>query len=296
VKKMNSMQKSERRTTVSKSRWVLALIGGLALSNPSYAITAKAHVQRFCCEVNNNPPPTPDVVTELPDIATITFQESVLDDRYLRRAEASARGSFGTFSAYAFVELQANPRPGDDVGAFGRGNGALAEASLFAGDLLRVSSASLPRGTPVTLNFDLNVIGTGQVHSIFEGFVISHTGASAGGFRLQYDVSFGGTVSSRPTHLTLGATVGSLIQIEYSLQATAATFFFGLTNGVNFARSAVSDYANTAHFFAQSSTPGAFLLASSGHDYAQPAMVPLPMSGALLLPALTLIRRRRAAT
>ena len=205
------MQKFQRRTTVSKSRWVLSLIVGLALSNPSYAITARAHVQRSCCDVVNNPPPTPDVVTELPEAAIITFQESVLADRYLRRANASARGSFGTLSAYAFVELQANPRPGDVLGSFG--SGALAQASLFAGDVLRVSSASLPNGTPVTLNFDLDLVGIGRAHSKLDGLVVLHGGGSGGRFFLQHDVDADGTVSKR-THATVVATVGSLIQIE----------------------------------------------------------------------------------
>ncbi|MGE3391550.1 MAG: hypothetical protein AB7O21_16195 [Gammaproteobacteria bacterium] len=202
-------------------------------------------------------------------------------------SSATVTSQFGRISAFAIAEstgsriLPASP--------FNNGASAAAGATLF--DTFRVRSDSLAAGTPVDLVFDLVVGGNGRFDS---SYLVEQRATFNGGplgipkgISLSLSGGFdgiGGTTSG-----VIHALVGERYAIEYSLRVDATVSTSGQTEGTRFA---VSDYANTGHFYVQATDGAVFLDVESGHDYT-PAPVPLPAGGWLLLSGLILTCRPR---
>ncbi len=208
---------------------------------------------------------------------TTTFQQSLNNGLFGRKATATVDGHEGTLSAYADAEVKGVPNAN---------TGIYAEASLLGTDVFEVKSNTLARGAPVELDFELAISGNGPVFSKFQ--------VLGGLLFLSYNDPGTGPGTSSFLDNTRGsfiAKVGDSYGIEYTLKASAFASIFNLANEPNQTRFLASDYANTAHFFAQSATEGAFIVAQSGHDFTKPAPVPLPMSGVLLVSGLAVLRR-----
>jgi hypothetical protein len=198
-------------------------------------------------------------------------------------ASAEVSAFFGRVSAYATAEATGSSVAGVS------GVSAAAEATVF--DSFVVKSGSLPLGSSVALTFDLDVVGNGRFDSRYLITQISQVGGGAPNGppkRLTLELFGGFDGIGGQKSGVIQALVGEQYKLEYSLRATALVSAGNLSNATRFA---VSDYAHTAHFYAQPESGAAFLDTESNFDYTRPAPVPLPASVWMILPALGVLRR-----
>lgn len=203
-------------------------------------------------------------------------------------SQAIVSGRIGTLAGFASAEAKGSAAPFPNNGV-----NAIAQAQVF--DRLTVSSASLARGTPVELSFELFVEGSGTFFADFEITQISRADGNplnGPAKRLNLQMSgFGAAGIGGQETGTISALVGERYNIFYGLKVAASVSTFGMTGETRFS---VSDYSNTGHYFAQTDNSAVFLRAESGYDYTAPAPVPLPMSALLFAPAiLTLALRHK---
>lgn len=285
-----------------KRRLRLALLLGAALGAPSLAAAAAAvrggaEAMLGCCSITGNTTLDGDTFamsgTGPGDRSASHFVQRTFPNDItpvlglLASAEVSA--SFGRVSAFASAEAKGSSVVGVT------GVSAAAQATVF--DSFVVKSGSLAPGSKVDLTFDLDVAGNGRFNS---GYLITQISQVGGGplngppKRLNLELFGGFDGIGGQASGVIQALVGEQYKLEYSLRAEALV---SAGNMLNTTRFSVSDYANTAHFYAQPGSADAFLQVESGFNYTRPAPVPLPASvWMMMVPALGLLRRvRRSA-
>jgi len=194
-------------------------------------------------------------------------------------SSATITAEIGRIAGYASAEATGSTVPGILAST-----SAGAEATAF--DTLSIESATLERGTPVDLVFDLVISGNGRFSSRFLITQISRAdnlpmNGPPKQLNLQVNGSFDGIGGQKSG--TIQALVGERYRLEYSLEVTAYVSTFNMANETRFQ---VSDYSHTALYFAAPSSSAVVLRAESNFDYTPPAPVPLPGAAMLLLSAL----------
>lgn len=200
-------------------------------------------------------------------------------------SSATVTVEFGKISAYASAEAKGFSQPNV--------TGVSAAAGSLVFDSFVVTSNTLAPGSLVNLDFDLAVEGSG---GFFADYLVKQIGKVGGGplngpaktLTLQLSGNFDGIGGQK--HGSIQALVGEQYTLEYELRAYAQVTDNNLTGGT---KASVSDYAHTAHFYGQSSTPGVVLNTASGFDYSRPTAVPVPAGiWLLVLPAVLSTSRR----
>ena len=223
---------------------------------------------------------------------------------FILSGQASASATLGSLHAAVSVQITgAGFPPGGNFTApsiGGRGQAAV-------DDILRVKSATLPNGTPVTINtlFQVTGAGGGRLDLNITGFgtknneQFGHIGSLFNGGDAASDAGPLGIESLTSSRGSFNTYVGDILHVTYSLEAFTRQFAIGwrpidVLNG----RARDSFYLNSAHLFIEPSNPALDIALDNGtgFSYAFPAAVPLPASVGLLLPALGLLLRRRTIT
>lgn len=186
---------------------------------------------------------------------------------------------------------------------------ASAQASAGYTDTVRVTSATLPLGTPVQLtitqSLTFSLLTSGSVQARRAGIFAQ---LLAGGLdALELYQCVGNTfanctpANSDAIDQTLTASgvlstrVGAAVTLSGSMGSwTAATVGLSVAQAGYVASAASVSGLNSAHTFIDSQTPGVTLLADSGHNYAALA-VPEPAPLALLLAGLGVLAVRARA-
>lgn len=276
----------------------LTLLLGAALGAPSLALAAAAvrggaEAVLSCCGITGDSVLSGDTFSITGNgpgdrSASHSVQRTFPNDinpvlGLLASAEVSAH--FGRVSAFASAEAKGSTVAGVS------GVSAAAEATVF--DSFVVKSGALALGTGVDLTFDLDVVGNGRFNSRYLITQISQVGGgplNGPPKRLNLEL-FGSNSATGIGGRTSGvihALVGEQYKLEYSLRAEALVTTGNMSNTTRFS---VSDYANTAHFYAQPVSGAAFLQTESGFSYTRPAPVPLPAGAWLMISALWVTRR-----
>jgi hypothetical protein len=184
------------------------------------------------------------------------------------------------------------------AGSAGFTSGAVATGIAKFSDDLTITSDTLPFGTPVTLEFSMNLNGT-TVFDTFNPFPsatgldssIFLIGQVAGVSRVYHELHrFGRAVQvTGNTMFTVNSTVGATLTLIGTLDINVRSDFQALAN------SGLSDYLDSARFFATPDDPEVSIVSASGHDYSipEPEHCALGFGGALALFALW---RRRVSS
>ena len=276
----------------------LALLLGAALGTPSLALAAAAvrggaEAVLECCSITGNTTLDGDTFVTSGNgpgdrSASHFVQRTFPNDiapvlGLLASAEVSAH--FGRVSAFASAEATGSSVVGVT------GVSAAAQATVF--DSFVVKSNGLPPGSTVDLTFDLDVAGNGRFNSRYLITQISQVGGGplngpAKRLNLEVFASDPATGIGGQKSGVIHALVGEQYKLEYSLRVEALV---SAGNMLDTTRFSVSDYANTAHFYAQPESADVFLQVESGFHYTRPAPVPLPASAWLMMSALWVTRR-----
>jgi hypothetical protein len=176
------------------------------------------------------------------------------------------------------------------AGSAGLTSGASAVGiAKFADDLL-ITSETLPLGAPVSIQFFMNLEGT----TVFDSFssLPSNTGLDSsiiltgavtgqvGSSHTYHELHrYGRAVRvTGDTTFTVDSTVGSTLTLFGMLHISLRSDFQSLAN------SGLSDYLDSARFFATPNRPEVSLVSASGHDYSaipEPEHYGLALAGAL---------------
>jgi hypothetical protein len=154
----------------------------------------------------------------------------------------------------------------------------------FSDDLL-ITSESLPLGTPVSIQFTMNLEGT----TLFDSFssLPSNTGLDSSIFligqvngtgHVYHELHrYGRAVNvTGDTTFTVGSAVGASLTLAGTLDINVRSDFQSLAN------SGLSDYLNSAKFFATPADPAITIVSASGHNY---SAIPEPGQAALVVGA-----------
>jgi len=274
----------------------VALCGALGLLQPAMAASVRGSAGAGLGDVTGNSQfPGNSFSTSVPGPHSI---DAFFQQVFVNPANEPVLGVLSTATITAEIGRLAGYASAEATGSFVAGvlarPSAKAEGTAF--DRITVESATLAPGTPVELTFDLVVSGNGR---FFADFRVTQLGTPGGQVpkRLTLDMSgsFNGIGGQRTG--TIQALVGERYNLEYGLSVTALVSTVGLVDATRFS---VSDYSQTAHYFALPSSSAVVLRAESGFDYSPPATVPLPAAAMLLVSALPVawrfgLRARRAA-
>ncbi|MCZ7639786.1 MAG: hypothetical protein M5U12_29305 [Verrucomicrobia bacterium] len=253
--------------------WAMAGLTGTAVSaNPIY-VSAFASVTRPA-----SGPLTQDtgqLIGQTDTTAAVSFTGAGQNSSVMVRAE------MGDLGVRVFA------------GSAGFTAGATAVGIARFSDDLLITSETLSVGTPVRIQFSMNLEGT----TFFDSFssLPANTGldssifltgqVSGWGARTYHELHRYGravSVTGDPT-FTVDSTVGATLTLVGTLDINVRSDF---QSGAN---SGLSDYLNSAKFFAAADRSDVALVSASGHDYSaipEPEHYALAVGGALALFAL----------
>jgi len=224
--------------------------------------------------------------------STLEFT-STFDGMVAATASATAFGRVGLGSLHAATDLTVNVVANRSARVFIGGT-----AEIEYSDSVRVLSASLPTGTPVTLVANMPISGGGRgaaslAISTLEGSTFRSLGGDADTAGGVFD-----TIESLST--TFEAMVGQLLRVEMTLAArvSCAPCILTAPATADSTFTQVSNYGSSAYLYLAALDPslGITFSGTGGYDYLQPAPVPLPGSAAFLGAALLALRWPRTSS
>ncbi|MCW5558978.1 MAG: hypothetical protein KIT22_14250 [Verrucomicrobiae bacterium] len=200
-----------------------------------------------------------------------------------RVGEAEVRAAMGDLGVRVFAASEALTQ------------GQVAAGIATFSDELTITSATLPLGTPVSLQFTMQLDGTTQfdppttlANYLDSNIYLTGQAAGFGHNYIEHHRSGRPVAITGDNQFTLNSTVGSTFGFVGRLHIDVRSDFLSVPS------SALSDYLASAKFFAMPSSSDVSIVSASGHDYAiipEPQHYAFAMSGGLA--CLSLLRRCR---
>lgn len=301
-------------------RWLFVLLTFTCLDATAASIQLQAFVQTFsmdfappggvcepvpghseCKTATGSAGLTNPVTTGPVSVTSSVFQpgNGTQVPNFTLSAQALSSATIGSLHASAAVQITG--KGNEPVGRFvDQQVGARGSAQII--DDIQVKSATLAKGTPVTLNtlFEVSGTGGGVLDLKVQGFGTADN-LNFGRFGTLFEAKttasdFGGPNSLADITGSFDTFVGDFLHVTYSLTAFTRMFSNGWSEtSVLNGRANNSFYQNSAHLYFEAADPALGIFLDNGFgtqfNYAFPATVPVPGSMLLLLSALPLALR-----